>query len=155
MAREEFIQAPTRKVADLSFSVGITPVSKGRARVTRSGHAFTPKTTRTAESLIAQAYMDAEAPRRHPGPVVVLVSAAFPVPASWPKWKREQALRGEWPCTCVKDVDNLAKTVTDALNDLAYTDDRQIIELRARKHYAEVPGLSIYIAFLEEPRRAS
>ena len=34
------------------FSVPGVPVSKARARVTKSGHAFTPKKTRNYEALV-------------------------------------------------------------------------------------------------------
>ncbi len=38
------------------------------------------------------------------------------------------------------DVDNLAKAILDALNELAFTDDRQAVHLDARKLPADADG---------------
>ena len=34
-----------------------------------------------------------------------------------------------------KDLDNIAKTILDALNGIAYEDDKQIVELHCEKYY--------------------
>lgn len=41
-------------------------------------------------------------------------------------------------CTICRDIDNLAKLVLDALNGIAYVDDRQVVELRLRKRFSDV-----------------
>jgi len=41
----------------------------------------------------------------------------------------------ELPCTTHKDLDNIAKTVLDSLNGIAFNDDKQITELRCFKDY--------------------
>lgn len=38
-------------------------------------------------------------------------------------------------CMKNKDLDNIAKTILDALNGLAYEDDKQIVELHTEKYY--------------------
>lgn len=40
-------------------------------------------------------------------------------------------------CVRMPDLDNVAKAITDALNGLAYDDDRQIITLLVRRHWAD------------------
>ena len=44
------------------------------------------------------------------------------------------------------DADNIGKVVLDALNGIAYEDDKQVIELRVSKQYSEErEGLRITI----------
>jgi crossover junction endodeoxyribonuclease RusA len=96
----------------IQFCVPCEPVPKGRPRAGRGRH-YTPKRTRDYERSVA---MFARMAGAEPivGPVRVEVSF-------WRSSKRR----------C--DLDNLVKSVTDALNGLAYADDQQIVELVARK----------------------
>ena len=51
------------------------------------------------------------------------------------------------------DLDNVAKIVADALNDVAYADDRQIASLTATKYVAaqgDDPRLEVTIAEIED-----
>lgn len=43
------------------------------------------------------------------------------------------------------DVDNLAKSILDALNGIAYRDDSQVLELRVRKTPGGVPGVLVQL----------
>lgn len=45
----------------------------------------------------------------------------------------------------VGDVDNLAKSILDALHGVAFTDDRQVVELHVKKQYAEDDAVYIDI----------
>ena len=38
------------------------------------------------------------------------------------------------------DMDNILKAVLDALNKVAYEDDKQVVELIGRKYYTESDG---------------
>jgi Holliday junction resolvase RusA-like endonuclease len=64
------------------------------------------------------------------GPVRMELAYFFPRPASMTKKRGNNQL-----VACVKkpDCDNLAKSVADALNGIAYKDDAQIAELYVRK----------------------
>lgn len=42
-------------------------------------------------------------------------------------------------CMKNKDLDNIAKTILDALNGIAYEDDKQIVELHVEKYYTSEP----------------
>jgi Holliday junction resolvase RusA-like endonuclease len=44
------------------------------------------------------------------------------------------------------DVDNLAKSVLDAINGVAYKDDNQIVDLVARKVYADIPFVKVFVS---------
>lgn len=95
-----------------------TPVPKGRPRVYRNGgmHGVTPARTLQAEQAIREAWQDAY-PGMPPmeGPVGILMEF----------WMPDRHIR---------DYDNLAKLVTDALNRVAYLDDGQINQAVIIKH---------------------
>lgn len=114
------------------------PSPKARARVTKSGRAYTPKATVNAETawrITAQTEMEAAGIKRFEGPVVVELRAVFEPPASWSKKKRAAALLGEILPTGRPDLDNLTKLATDGLNGIAYADDSQIVTTIASKKY--------------------
>jgi len=102
-------------MTEFSFTVLGDPISKGRPRVVHGGQGFTPKRTRDAETLVRNtfklAYPDATPIA---GPVRILVHCYM-------------ATRRN------KDLDNMVKLVTDALNRVAYIDDGQITVIDARK----------------------
>ena len=51
--------------------------------------------------------------------------------------------------TIKSDTDNIAKSILDSLNKIAYLDDKQVVDLRVRKQYAEVPSVSVWISEVE------
>lgn len=136
-----------------TFVIPGVPVGKGRARSTRSGHHYTPHRTQVAEAMVASCYLAKHDIDPHAGPVRMTVRAVFPIQRSWPKWMREKASRGELPCTNRIDIDNIVKAVADGLNGIAYTDDRQIIELRATKECGSIPRTEVTLTFEEEVGR--
>ena len=69
------------------------------------------------------------------GPVEVRIKAFFEIPKKWSKKKKQLAREGKiWP-TVKYDADNLAKAICDALNGLAYIDDKQVVLLLTEKLY--------------------
>ena len=47
--------------------------------------------------------------------------------------------------TTKPDTDNIVKSILDSLNGIAYKNDKQVVDLRVRKQYAEVPSVSVWI----------
>lgn len=143
---------------ELVFSVDMTPIGKQRARTVRGKdgcvHSYTPKATVTAEAAICDAFKAAY-PRHtpHDGPVELSVIATFPVPASFPKWKRALALLGIWRCDVKPDWDNVGK-ITDALNGVAWSDDGRVFDAHVRKEYGDVGRLMIRVRMYDQPVRA-
>lgn len=43
------------------------------------------------------------------------------------------------------DLDNIMKCVTDALNEIAYQDDKQIVSASIEKYYSEEPRVEVAI----------
>lgn len=69
---------------------------------------------------------------------------SYTVPKSWSKAKKE-SVRYK---TSKPDLDNLAKTVLDALNGIAFVDDSQVVDLRLSKVYADKEGTNIKVVEL-------
>lgn len=78
------------------------------------------------------------------GPVTLVMWVRFPVPESWSKKKRAMALSGLIFPTVKPDADNSLK-LTDALNELVFRDDKQIVDARVIKHYSDRPGMTIEV----------
>jgi Holliday junction resolvase RusA-like endonuclease len=78
------------------------------------------------------------------GPLDVLVVAAFAVPASWSQKKRLSALTGTTFPVGRPDADNILKML-DALNNVVWLDDKQIVRADIRKVYSDQPQLSIQV----------
>ena len=76
-------------------------------------------------------------------PIKMKITAFFAVLKSFSKKKIEQALQGKIFPVTKPDVDNIAKIICDALNDVAYKDDTQIVELTIVKKYAMEPKVEI------------
>ncbi len=120
-------------------------VPKGRARITRSGIAYTPKKTRDYENKLA--FFASEVMKDAPlleGPLWVCVRVSVSIPESWSKKKRALALAGEIKPIGRPDLDNYIK-ILDALNGIVWKDDSQIVEISAFKYYGEKPRLFLDI----------
>lgn len=135
----------------ISFYVKMPPMGKERPRFS-NGHTYTPQKTRNAEELIRWSYK-AECgefmfPERTP--VVMAIIAVFPVPKSASKKTRAAMLKNEIRPTVLPDWDNIGKLVCDALNGLAYHDDRQIVYASVTKEYGEVPHIRVRMFEMEK-----
>lgn len=116
------------------------PVAKGRPRTTRTGHVFTPAKTRAAEEAFRLGVLSQLKPTDDgaiAGPLRVTLAFTLPIPASWSKRDKAEALAGQTFPVGRPDLDNLVKLATDALNGVLWADDSQIVSLTATKAYGE------------------
>ena len=113
----------------VKFTIPGIPIPKARPRVVR-GHAFTPKKTKDYEALVKDVY------RLTVGEYLGDSAIVATIEESYSKSKKRRIAEGEIKHTKRPDVDNCAKAILDALNEVAYRDDSQIVESRITKHYA-------------------
>ena len=93
---------------------------KGRPRFVRStGRAYTPQSTLSCEQWVKHCALQAGI-KPLEGALAVEVVMAVPVPPSWPKKRREEALAGITRPTGRPDVDNCLKLIGDSLNGVAW-----------------------------------
>lgn len=83
------------------------------------------------------------------GPIALGLAFFLPIPTSTPKRRRAAMIAGEECPTTSGDIDNLMKSVLDALKGIAYVDDRQVTRmLFLSKDYSDVPRTEIRIVRL-------
>lgn len=137
---------------DLAIYLPGPPRGKGRPRVriaSKGGRTFpiihTDAKTRNYEGMLRQeANVAMRGAPLLDGPLRVAVHALFPVPASWSRKKRADALSGLVRPTGKPDCDNLGKEI-DALNGIVWNDDSQVVDMRITKSYSEKPSLMISV----------
>ena len=78
-------------------------------------------------------------------PLDLRVKAYFRIPAGESKKIQAQMDSGEIRPTKKPDYDNIAKVVSDALNNIAYKDDAQIVDSQQRKFYSKQPRIEVTI----------
>ena len=131
----------------ISFTVDGTAVPKQRPRI--SGHrAYTPKRTKDYEGRVLNEFRSSYS-GFYPAfgsdtPVAVNICVTQAIPKSWSKKKRLRAEQGEiFPLGRNGDIDNIAKSILDALNGFAYEDDCQVTTLMITKQYGEKPRAEV------------
>ena len=117
----------------VSFAVQGVPVAKARARVLRSGQAYTPaKSVAYERQVQLAATLAMRGNARLSGAVQATLRFDLPIPASWPASKRAAAITGEIAPTGKPDLDNLLKSVLDGIRTIVIGDDAAIVDVRAR-----------------------
>ncbi len=131
----------------IAFYVPGTPCGKQRARVLKTGRSYTPaKTVAYQAHVRGSAASDGATPDTPlDGPLEVSIAARMPIPKSWSKAKRAKAVAGTITPTGKPDLDNIAKAICDALNNVMWRDDGQIVSLKLSKVYHEAPGAWVMV----------
>ncbi len=133
------------------------PQGKQRARVfpikTKAGvivhRGVTPERTANYEALVKQMFVSAY-PGFVPleGPLSLGLEARLLIPRSASKKAQALMAAGELLPEKRPDVDNLMKTVADALEGLAFRNDSQIVDARVRKVWSLTPGMRVRLESL-------
>lgn len=125
------------------------PLGKQRPRVLKNGITYTPDRTMNYETLVRQLYIEKHFQKQLEGPIRATITAYMYIPQSESKKRKRKMLANEiLPCK-KPDWDNIGKIITDALNGLAYEDDKQIVDARVIKLYSDKPRVEV---ILEEIR---
>ncbi len=131
----------------LQFFIPGKPVGKARPQHNRiTGNTCTPKKTKDYEKHVRECF-EAKYPLFEPfsGPVSVMILAIVPVPKkknnkTLKKAYREECFAGLHKPTGTPDCDNIVKIICDALNGIAYKDDKQIYAHQMEKAYSMRDG---------------
>jgi Holliday junction resolvase RusA-like endonuclease len=83
-------------------------------------------------------------------PLKLSVLTYYPIPKATSQKKQEQMLKKEIRPTIKPDVDNILKIIADALNGVAYYDDKQIVAMSCEKFYANMPHVVVTVEDIEE-----
>ena len=125
-----------------NFVVQGNPVGKARPRF--NGHAYTEQKTRAYEQLVRIMYRSKyNGEPKATGNVSIEIRITIAVPKSATK-KERQALLSARPMK-KPDLDNVAKIILDALNGVAYEDDKQVTSLTIYREWGETPQVEVWI----------
>lgn len=128
----------------IEFTVEGLPVAKGRPRVTRNG-TYTPRKTKDYEKLVKYSFRNQYKGQALQGALKIRIDFYMYIPKNTSKKRRKLKNDKEILPTKRPDFDNLTKSITDALNGLAFEDDKQIVEAHIYKYYSDVPRAEITI----------
>lgn len=130
------------------FEIVGAPVGKRRPKFsTIHGYAqaIKPKEDAIYENLVKLSFQSNKPQeyRLFEKPIKIKIEAYFAIPKSFSKKKINMAVEGVINPQTKPDADNIAKIICDALNNVAYKDDTQIVELTVVKRYALEPKVKV------------
>ena len=132
----------------VTFTVDGDPVPKGRPRFARRGQfvqTYTDAKTIDYETHVAMKARQAiGASEPLEGALTVFLYLRYTIPVSYSKKRKEACLAGlEFPKKV--DIDNVYKSITDAMQGIVYDNDSQIVEAHIKKVYAEDAGANVMV----------
>ena len=108
---------------------------KGRPKwSSKTPSMYTPVSTRAYEDYIKDCYIN-QSGKLLEGAIRVNINMLFAIPKSMKKADKELCKYNEMLPDKKPDADNCAKVVLDALNRVAYGDDKQVVELSVVKRW--------------------
>lgn len=120
----------------IEFNFDVSPVAKGRPKLTRFGKAYTPKKTKVFEQDVKSLAKEQYEGKPLLGPLKISIVFSITRPKSVSVKKRK------YP-TVRPDLDNYIKAVLDSLNGVLFHDDSQVITMTCSKQYAEESGIYV------------
>ena len=124
------------------------PVPQGRPRFhVRGGfvHVYDPPASKKYKEHVANFAKEHYAWNPIQNDVELHCQFYLPIPKSWSKKKRQEAINGAIRPSSKPDWDNYAKSVCDGLNGVLYVDDGQIVESTVKLYYADEPRVEIEV----------
>lgn len=122
---------------------------KGAVRMTQAGK----WTSKTAQRYLAYKKLIGlelnkicKTPTKQPVSIKILF--VMPIPPSWSKKKRMDAI-GSYH-TSKPDIDNLIKGLFDAANKILWQDDNQVVRCNTTKIYGEKPCIEFEVTAMYE-----
>lgn len=120
------------------FEVPGEVVGKERPRVNMyTGRVYTPKKTKDYEYLVQQ-YFKLKYPNYTMliGRLKISIIAHLKIPKGTSKIKMQDMLENKISPTKKPDIDNIAKSILDAMNGFVFKDDNQVAKISIEKRFA-------------------
>lgn len=130
----------------ISFTVDGKVKAKQSFKFTKDGRKYTPRDVKDYAEHIRECFA-----RKYQnfkpleGALRVKISAYYGIPKSFNSKKAHLARIDELRPTVRPDCDNISKNLCDALNGIAFKDDKQIVTLIVQKFYADIELTTIII----------
>lgn len=132
----------------IEFTVYGEPVAQARARATTiNGRVkmYDPKKSSEYKNYIRLVASQHAPKELLDGPIQLDVKIYKPTLKSFSKKKKEMAEQGVLRPTTKPDVDNYVKAIKDALKNVIWKDDSQVVDLQVSKYYSEKPRIEVKI----------
>lgn len=148
-ASKQILKIRSIKKMKLNFTIKGKVKAKQSVKFGHNGIKYTPRDMVEYANLVRMSFINAY-PDWNTGmladkPLKAEINVFMPVPKSYSKKKTEQALQNEIRPTVKPDCDNIAKNINDALNGIAYPDDKQIVSLTVNKYYSSSEYVEVKI----------
>ena len=129
----------------VDFTAPGKAVPKRRPRV-YGKRAVTPKATEIFEkkiAMFAKKDMLKNGSTIAKGPVAAYIDIHMQIPKRFGK-KKKAEMEGTYSMA-PGDIDNICKSILDGMNNVVFEDDKQIVKLKASKHWAIEPGVHVVV----------
>ena len=132
----------------IEFTVYGEPVAQGRPRATTiNGRVkmYDPKKSSEYKNYIRLVASQHAPKELLDGPLQLTVRVYRPTLKSFSKKKKKLAEEGKIRPTTKPDTDNYIKGIKDALKNVIWKDDSQVVDLQVSKYYSEKPRIEVKI----------
>ena len=134
---------------EIILKFNVKPMAKQSFRTNRKGYKYLDasvvkyrKTLRT----MAIAQIQEQKAEKLDGAISIEILYSFQRPQSLKKSERNEIDSGKsMPKTTKPDIDNLSKAILDALNGIAWNDDAQVSEIKAKKIWSKQDQIEVKI----------
>ncbi|WP_034757748.1 RusA family crossover junction endodeoxyribonuclease [Rossellomorea vietnamensis] len=138
----------------VEFTVYGNPVAQGRPRAgkTRGGKTvlYDPTKSKNFKQYVKMCASQHRPDQLLEGPLVLIVKVYKPTLKNFSKRKTQEAEEGIIRPVTKPDLDNYLKGISDALNQVIWHDDSQIVETVVSKYYSQTPRVEIQVKNLGE-----
>lgn len=141
---------------ELTLTIPGEPCAQGRPRFSTHGgfvKAYDPEKSRNYKAYVkmcAIKSMQEQGRTLTENALSIEIRAFMSIPSSKSKKFKQAAVLGIERPTKKPDVDNVFKILTDALSGIAYKDDKQIVDAKISKWYADDARVEVMIKECEE-----
>ncbi|MFD7521417.1 RusA family crossover junction endodeoxyribonuclease [Paenibacillus chitinolyticus] len=139
----------------IAFTVYGEPVAQGRPRFTTVGgfaRAYDPKKSKDYKDYVKLVASEHAPAALTDEPLILQVKVFRPIPKSFSKKKAWAAESGTIRPTTKPDADNFIKGIKDALKNIIWKDDSQVVDLYVSKWYSGRPRVEIKIQKISEAK---
>ncbi|MEK4871539.1 RusA family crossover junction endodeoxyribonuclease [Niallia sp. FSL W8-1348] len=133
----------------ISFTVFGEPVAQERPRFSNHGgftRAYDPKKSKDFKQYVKLVAAEYRPPALLEGPLLLEVKVYKPTLKSFSKKKTAAAESGELRPVTKPDVDNYVKGIKDALKQIIWNDDSQVVDLHVSKWYSQTPRIEVTVS---------
>lgn len=132
----------------ITFEVPGDAVAKARPRFNgKTKRTYTPAKTKHYETHVKTVAMQHAPKEPLTGPLEAKLIFYRPMLKSFSKKRQQEAEDGFYRPITKADLDNLCKSVLDAMNGIVFKDDAQIVTLISEKYYSHEPR--VYVEIVE------